>query len=173
MPHSRMSWRHINREYKNGFTLIEFIMVIILVCIMAGMSSKLVYQGFNSFLTSSNATDANWQGQVAMERMAREIRSARASSDVNTASTVTFTFIDTSGNNVSCTLSGSTVKIILNGTSYTLADGVNSLTFAYYDANGNITPVLANIRYVTISLNIAKNGSNYTMNTGIFLRNLY
>ena len=67
-----------------GFTLIELVMVIMIIAIIAAMSSKLFVQGATGLLTAQNTLSANWQGQIAMERMTRDIRDVRSAVDVNT-----------------------------------------------------------------------------------------
>ena len=153
---------------QHGFTLIELIMVIVISGIVAVMASKGLLVAAQAYLGSRNAIDANWQGEFALERMVRDIRSVRSPSDISTASASQFTFTDTSGGSVSYTLSGS--SLLRNG--QILADGVNSVTFTYFDDTGTSTGTLANIRYVTASLNITLNNSNYTIATTIYPRNL-
>lgn len=156
----------MNKQY--GFTLIELVMVIVISSIIAVMASKGLLVAAQAYLGSRDAINANWQGEIALERMARDIRAVRSSSDISTASSSQFTFTDITGTSITFNLSGSS----LMRNSQILADGVNSVTFSYFDSTGASTATLANIRYVTISLNITLNNANYTMATTIYPRNL-
>lgn len=153
---------------QNGFSLIEIIVVILLIGVIAAASAKLLISGGNAYVTSSNVINASWQGQVALERMVRDIRAVRSPSDITTASASQFVFVDSSGTTNTYTLSGS--SLTLNGN--TLADGINSLTFNYYDASGTTTATLANIRLIQITLNITQGGANFSLTTTAYPRNL-
>ncbi len=153
---------------KAGFTLIELVLVIIIMSIVSVVGATMLAQGLQSFLTLQNTTNANWQGQVALERMTREIRYVRSAADVLTQTSGEFQFVDIYGNTIAYTLSGG--NLVRN--SQTLASGVNSLTFTYHDNNGNTVATSTNLHYVGISLNITQNGSNYAATTAIFLDDL-
>jgi prepilin-type N-terminal cleavage/methylation domain-containing protein len=163
----------ISIHKKHGFTLIEFIMVIVILGIIAAMSSSLLSIGVTNFITGANIVNANWQGQIAIQRMTRDITLVRSSPDITTATASTFAFTDVFNNTISYTLTGSNLTLTYNGgTAQTLAAGVNSLTFSYFDNNGVSTAVLANINYVRIALNITQLGENYTLTTSVGPRNL-
>jgi prepilin-type N-terminal cleavage/methylation domain-containing protein len=110
---------------QQGFTLIELISVMVLVSIIVAISSQMLAQGFNAYLTSEDIIDANWQGQMAIERMVRDIRTVRSANDISVKTSSAFTFVNLAGNTMAYSLSGS--NLMLNGN--ILANGVNSLTF--------------------------------------------
>lgn len=151
-----------------GFTLIEIVVVIVLISIIAAISSQMLAQGFNAYLTSEDITDANWQGQLAMERMVRDLRTVRSANDISVNTSSAFTFVNLAGSTMAYSLSGS--NLMLNGN--ILARGVNSLTFTYYDKNGSAGPSVIDIHYVNVALNITQNNENYSVNTTVFLRDL-
>lgn len=154
---------------KLGFTLLEFILVIIVLSIIAVVSSQMLAQGLNGFLTSKNVIEADWQGRLALERMGRDIRAIRSSASITTAASNQLVFTDTNNNSVTYQLSGTN----LTRNTQTLADGIQTLTLAYTDSSGATTAVLANIRYIQITLNITKNNSNYTITTALSIRNVF
>jgi prepilin-type N-terminal cleavage/methylation domain-containing protein len=153
---------------QQGFTLIELISVMVLVSIIVAISSQMLAQGFNAYLTSEDIIDANWQGQMAIERMVRDIRTVRSANDISVKTSSAFTFVNLAGNTMAYSLSGS--NLMLNGN--ILANGVNSLTFTYYDKNGTPGASTANLNYVNIALNITQNNANFSVNTTAFLRDL-
>ena len=54
-----------------------------------------------------------------------------------------------------------------------LANGINTLTFQYYDKNGaTVSGSATNLHYVRITLNVTQNNANYTITSGVYLRDL-
>lgn len=151
-----------------GFTLIELIIVILLMGIIMAVASKMLSQGLTGYLTSKNLIEAEWQGQIGLERMARDIHLIRSLGDISTASASQLIYTDTSGTSITFQLSGTT----LMRNSQVLADGVQSLIFSYFNKNGASTSTLSDIRYITISLNVTQNNTNITLTTSIYPRNL-
>lgn len=158
--------RYLGKQ--QGFTLIELIMVIILLAVIAKVSSQMLAQGLTAYLCSEKTTEANWQGQLAIERMVRDFRTVRSANDISLHSSSAFTFVNLNGNTVAYLLNGE--DLLLNDN--VLASGVNSLTFTYYDKDGNVVSDIANLAYVNVALNLTKNGANYNIDTAVFLRDL-
>lgn len=155
-------------KQQQGFTLIELVLVIILVAVMANVASTMLAEGLRAYLTTKNITDADWQGRIALQRMERDIRAIRSSNDVATATSSQLSFVDTSGTTITYELSGTT----LLRNSQALADGIQTLTFSYFDQNGTSTATTTAIRYIRIALNITQGNANYTVTTAIYPRNL-
>jgi prepilin-type N-terminal cleavage/methylation domain-containing protein len=153
---------------KFGFTLIELVVVMVLIGIIAIVVSKILFQGFNAYLTTQNVTDADWQGRLALERMRLDIMGIRSPSDISTASANQLVFTDSNGNSITYTLSGST----LTRSGDILADGINSLQLTYLDKNGSVTATTSAIRYITIQLNVTKSNTNFNVSTSVYPRNL-
>ncbi len=156
------------RSSQQGFTLIELIIVIVLLAIIAKMASQMLGQGLNAFLMGQNVMNTNWQGQIALERLSRDLALVRSASDVSVNSATEFSFINVNGVAIDYKLSGTT--LLLN--SQVLADGVSNLSFTYYDQNGNAALTVANLRYVNVALSFNQQGVGYSVNTAVFLRNL-
>lgn len=156
-----------------GFTLLELIMVIMIISIISALGSRILSQGFTSYFNSKNLIAADWQARIALERMQRDIRAIRSPSDITTATASQLVFVNTSGNTIAYSLSGANLVRQSNaGAAQVLADGVTSLVFSYYDLNGVVTATLANIRYITISLNVTLNNTNFSVTTSVYPRNL-
>ena len=151
-----------------GFTLIELIFVIILLGIIGAIGSQMLTQGLNSFITQKNITNAIWQGQLAMERMTREIRYVRSAGDIIINTSGEFKFVDIYGESIDYKLSGSN---LLRNTK-TIANGVNTLTFSYSDQSGNAVSGTTDVHYVGITMNVTLNNTNYSLTTSIFLNDL-
>jgi prepilin-type N-terminal cleavage/methylation domain-containing protein len=157
----------------NGFTLLELVVVIMIIGVIAGIGTKILSSGFTGFFDNKNLAEANWQALVSLERLQRDLRAIRSPADITTATATSLVFNNTSGNQITYTLSGSTLTRQTNSNSaQVLADGVGSLAFSYYDNNGQTTATLNLIRQITIALNITLDNTNYSASTAVYPRNL-
>jgi prepilin-type N-terminal cleavage/methylation domain-containing protein len=157
---------------QRGFTLLEFVIVIMILGIISAIGSAILSQGFIGYIDNKNLLDADWQARTAMERIQRDIRSIRSGTDVVTASSTQLVLVNFAGNTIAYSLSGSSLMRQTNSnTSQILADGVQSITFSYFDANGAAVSSPASVRYISVSLNIVLNGTNYTVATSAYPRN--
>jgi prepilin-type N-terminal cleavage/methylation domain-containing protein len=153
---------------QQGFTLIEFVMVILLISIIAIVGSQMLAQGLKSSLTLQDITNASWQGQLAIERMMREIRYVRSAVDILIRTNGQFSFVDMNGNTIDYKLIGTN----LMRNAQILASGVNTLTFTYMDKNGNTVANTTDVHYVGITMNITLNNTQYTLTSSAFLGDL-
>lgn len=151
----------------HGFTIIELIIVIVILSILAVIALPMLSSGFNAYFTARNLSDANWQGRLALARITRDLRALTSNNNITTATATQLTFTNNANTSVSYTISGSN----LERNALTLANGVSSVTFDYYTSAGAATAVIANIVYISITLNITQNNTNVTLETVIDLRN--
>ena len=153
---------------QRGFTLIELVIVIAIIAIISVVTTKMLVQGLTGMLTAQNVVDANWQGQLAIERMSRDIRMIRSSGDITTNTSNDLAFTDINGNSVEYKLTGTD----LMRNTQILANGVNTLTFIYKDKNGNTIGGTADGMYINMMLTITQKNANYTLGTAVYLRDL-
>lgn len=170
MRHYLLYLHHTKRvtRKERGFTLIEIVLVIALLGIISVAVMRFYGNSLVATQTMQNTSDALWQARLALERMVIDIRSIRSTADITayTASNLAFTDINNSSFNYN--LSGT--NLLCN--SQVLANGINSLTFTYYDKSGVITATLANIRYVKIAITVIKQNANFTLTTSVYLREM-
>ncbi len=152
---------------RKGFTLIEAIMVIVVLGIMGAITVPLLVQAVRSYMLESNILDADAQGQLAMERMAREIRLVNPA-NITTFNVSTFAF---TLNGESVSYSRNAQNQLLRNTDL-LAAGVTSLAFAYYGSDWTtITADREHIWRIKISLTIsADQVGGIALSTSTFLR---
>jgi prepilin-type N-terminal cleavage/methylation domain-containing protein len=156
-----------------GFTLIELVFVIAILSVVAAIGSKILSQAFLGYFDNQYLVESDAQARLALERMQRDIRDIRSPNDISTATATTLVFVNTEGNTITYSLSGTSLNRQTNSNALqVLADGVQSLSFSYFSSSGISTAVTTNIRYVTISLNITLNNTNYTVATSVYGRNL-
>lgn len=151
-----------------GFTLIEMVFTIMIMAIISVVVGRVLFQGYNTMLTSDNISSTGWQGLIALERMSNGIHNIRSSSDITTISANTFGFTDVNGTAVTYTLSGS--NLLRNGNM--LANGVSSLIFTYLDSSGATTATATNVRYIRIAMTLVKNNMSIAMSTMVGTRGL-
>lgn len=146
---------------QRGFTLVELVMVIAIMGIVSVVVSRILFQSFQTFIAAQNVTNIDWEALLVMQRFENDVHNIRSSNDISTISSGTFSFVDVSGNTVTYQLSGST----LLRNSQTLATGVQSIAFGYYDANYAVTASTTGVRYVTLSAAFVQNNLSLSFST--------
>ena len=160
---------------QGGFTMVELLMVIVLFGIVAAVAAPTIQGGFRAYFTGQDISEADWQGRVALERMTRELRSARAPADLALAAAGDLTFIDLDGNSIRyCmgavgTCPGAAGELMRN--SQPLATGIGALTFSFLTRTGGATATPALAYYVSASFTASRNTITKTHQATIAPRN--
>src|SRR5690606_25189112 len=116
-----------------GFTLIELIAVIVLSGLIAVMVSKVISAQLNSVYNATTILNADAQLRVALARITRDLTNIDSITHLSPSSTTnSLVFVDNNNLTITYSLSGSS----LMRNSDILADGMQSLTFTYYDKSG-------------------------------------
>jgi prepilin-type N-terminal cleavage/methylation domain-containing protein len=162
-----------------GYTLIEIIIVIVLVGIIASITSVIILQAIKPYTDLNARSDMHYQDRLAVERIAREARNIRCcDASCNAFQTVpanpsaTLHFIDMSGKEIRFTVSG----VNLNrregaGSDYTLATGITSATpFRFLDNAGNPTTACPGIRFIEIAITDARGADSLQIRTRVHPR---
>jgi len=153
-----------------GFTLVELIVVMVVLGIVASMGAIVVRDGMLGYLRGREITSADWQGRLALERIARELRDAAAIAPANACGTATFTFSDITSTLINYTQSATT--LLRNG--QPLADnlGANGLRFHCLQRDGQTyTTTPAAVHYITVSMIISTANTSASYRTTVKPRN--
>jgi len=141
---------------KNGFTLIEIVITIVLLGIVVSLSAHglivLLVKGF-----SFSNDQVHSRQRTVHTLMARSLRSLRDDRSVITAASNQIEFIDNGNNQIGFRVSGNTLINEVNTVMFDLLDQVTTASFTYYDdyeaplaapqsGSGNIT----NIRFIRV-----------------------
>lgn len=171
----------MNFRNSKGFTIIELVITMVLIGIVAYIAADAMSTGFKAFFVTDNRKEALDQARLAMERMTREIRNTRGSSDISTADATTFTFTDISGTTITFTLNAGNINRT-SGTTNTLATGISNSTlpsgiFSYTLTTGAVTqtPTPAErllIKRIKIDFKATTNNENVALQSEVWLRNL-
>lgn len=151
-----------------GFTLIEIIIVMTLTSIVAGIGATILIAGFNAYRTNQVMIPIATKANIAMNNMIREFKSALA---VNSVGSSSLSIVNHNGNNVSYLFSGNTISRTESGVgTQTLCNAVTAFSLGYYNSNYSVTASPGQVRYISISLTINHNGTNYSLMSGTVVR---
>lgn len=153
-----------------GFTLIEFIIVIVIIGLLASMSSLLLRQIFKSYIAGKTTANLAIQSNIATTNLMREIKNAESISAIGTT---TVTFVNYLGETIVIDLSGTNLRRTVNsGSAQTLLDQVSSLNFGFFDQNFATTATASQVRFISMQITTSKDGYPYSLVTGTLLRRL-
>lgn len=168
--------KKINFKNKNGFTLIEVIVVMILIGIVAIALSGIIVYAINNYIFGRDVGQLSQRAQLALARINKELIEATA---ITFASNDQITYASSSGhiyillrngNQITLNIDGTGAQILING--LTANNGGNPfLTFSQTDGSAWTTPAnpfdqLARIQ-VWITLDILNAGNHLDFQTSI------
>lgn len=158
----------------NGFTLVSLVIAIIILGIIAAISSKILSHTVSAYINSKAAVRTDQFARMALERMTRDLLNIRSTNTLSTippTNTLTFTTVD--GTQITYSLTGKTLMRQENSqTAQPLADNVTSLSFNYLDSNGLTTTVISNIRFIDIAISVGEFNSSENLVLTVAPRNL-
>jgi len=152
---------------QTGFTLIELIACIVILGFIAVGATTIISLGAGSFFASRNADNAGTSAQLALERIAIELRDVHGGSGgMNTpvqvlASPVSIVY--TTSQTVALpgtrtlTFTGGAITLTAGGATHTLIDGVSSCTMGFSGTG------LSSTLTVTFTLTNAPKGQSFSI----------
>ena len=143
-----------------GFTLIEVVITLIVMGVLATIGATLLSRGFLSYFAGREIARDDTQGRLALERMARELRTVRSTADLNIGVANQITITDFDQNIIVYRRNAGTSQLERSqdggATFQALADNVGALTITYLRNDGitaeTVTP--ANVYYITVLLTV-------------------
>lgn len=152
---------------KEGFTLVELVVTLLLVGISAALAGVWIVSVVNSYLfTQANASTVQ-KAQLVMTRLAKEFSAISVTSSSGTG--ITYTRTDNALNSISVTIALNGNEIIINENNTgarTLVDNVNSFTLTYCDSpdsTGCPSTWSASSKIIEITLTLT--GADNTLST--------
>lgn len=161
---------------KNGFSLVELILALLLGVLFVGFGAKLVTDNIDLYtgMTARKASLADTR--QAIDRMSYELRLVQENGITNISPTEIY-FMDAQGQNTSFRLGTNGPALSIYRGNDLIVDRVSSFVVNYYDANGTeILPAPNTITDVKrIKLNIVtdevNNEGNIVLSTMVIPRN--
>jgi prepilin-type N-terminal cleavage/methylation domain-containing protein len=152
-----------------GFTLIEVVITLIVIGVLATIGATIMSSGFRSYFLGREIAQDDAQGRLALERMARELRTVRGTADLTIAVGNQVSFIDVDGNSIAYRRNAGASQLERSqtgvaGTYQPLADNVSDLQITYLRNDGinleSTTPAL--VYYITVQLTVSTQNVNLT-----------
>jgi prepilin-type N-terminal cleavage/methylation domain-containing protein len=157
-----------------GFTLVEMIIVIVVMGVIFALGGMVLGRAFESYKLTRDATDVGWQGRIALERIARELRDIRSATvaDLDVSPGFQIWFINANGNGVCFYLDPPTPATpgrlmrsdaasaaacsAVASNPQPLADNLitGGLGFGYFDNAGAITATVSSVYYVAVTISV-------------------
>jgi prepilin-type N-terminal cleavage/methylation domain-containing protein len=167
---------------QRGFTLMEFIIVIVVLGILSVVGSSVIVDTFRTTRMVDSSQSAANQARYAMERLAREMRevkydTATRSYNINSiasgATTASFTnMINNTARAVVVDLNSGNLRLSY-GTPSILCSNVTAFNLDYRQIDNSAATSTANVRFVLISLTVrdAVSGQAVSERLRVALRN--
>jgi prepilin-type N-terminal cleavage/methylation domain-containing protein len=181
-PKSEMGYSAIRNPksgFERGFTLIEIIVVIVILCIVSAITVKFLIDGLRIYTMTVNQKTLFDEGKLALERMCRDIRDAQSITvPAAGASGTLITFIrnnataqDVASESITFqrNAGNSTLEKVKTSPAATsrMADNVNTFTVTRGAVATN------NLNEITLALNLLlATGENVTLQTKVYPKNL-
>jgi prepilin-type N-terminal cleavage/methylation domain-containing protein len=176
--HSELPGRNDRTHYsellsKNkGFTLIEIVIVIVILSLISAISIKFVVDSLRIYTMTINQKILFDEGKLALERMVRDIRDARAMAEPDTGETVSDVRI-TRTNATAQDVAGEAIRFVLSGN--TLQKRKSDPSAMFIDLASNVSTFTATrgtTADITIVLTLSlATGENVTLRTRVYLKN--
>ena len=149
----------------SGMTLIELILVMVLVAILSGFISKIIYYEINTYEMIADRKDELQSSRYAFHVMTRDIRQVLNPESIFHASVDSLTFDDVDTTMISYKYQNN--EILRNGD--LLVDGVSNFYFYYFDDAGNplADPVPDPTEIRVIELNLSNTVHSQVINSKI------
>ena len=153
-------------RHERGFTLIELVVLIVVLSALGMIGAPILKATYTCYVAERDALAVDSQAQVAMDRMAREIRMV----DPATITTFTSSTLSFHANGSSVSYSRNAQGRLLRN-SDVLAVGVSALTFSYLRQDGSQATLTSQIWKIQFGLqfSVAQLGTESLTTTVLLL----
>jgi prepilin-type N-terminal cleavage/methylation domain-containing protein len=172
--------RRTPRAAREGFTLVEMVISIVIVTIVAGLLAATLRQGFAVYESASDRKLALQQARAVLLRAERELRQVRDRGALLSAGQRAVSLLTVADSTVGFNWSGTSgtpLYYARNGRSYVFCPAVDSFALDWSKGDGTaaaplVAPDSTDVRYVGVYLRLARGGQKVALREGILLRNL-
>lgn len=168
---------------KNGFTLIELVIVIVILSLLLGLSASFSFVMLDTLGLLTRQANLQESAEVALSRISRETRRLKNDQSVTTATSTQYSFIDLSDAQITYRLLSSAVVRDYDpagappSVTNELADNATAIAITYYDDGGSTiaSPTVSprtNIRRIEFRITLQDGTHTVTTQTTVRPRNL-
>lgn len=154
---------------RKGFTIIEMVMVIVVVGIISFVFAIYIREGFSAWEFLSGQKSMAMSTRAAINRVVKELKRVKQSTNILTHTTKEVSFIDVEDNTVTFSQSGSD---LLRGSDVLLENLRDpcGLQFTYLDKDGNQTAITSDMRVVRCLLTVVKGDNKFVVESAARIR---
>lgn len=157
---------------KQGYSLVELIIIISLIGILAPIAGMVLSAGFKAALSGITLGQLSQESGQALTLMARELRNATSISAISSNS-ISFTKLNHSGT-ITYDVDGNTLRRspAAGSTPQSVTTHLSSLSINGYATDLSATTNAANVKLINIELSLTQNNSTTSLIKTVFPRNL-
>ncbi len=160
--------RKQTKKSRAGFTLIEYVIVILVMSLIISIFAAMLVQGTKAFNFAVVRETLMTEAEAAVERMTREIRSLVSPGHIIEAHPDELSFADAHGNVIRYFESGG--KLFRNDNLF--SENLQSLSFNYLDSGNNpVEEDYTDIRIIEVKLVLSRGGKEVEIESRIRPRN--
>lgn len=164
---------------KNGFTLIELIIVTALIGILTGVIALIFAVGLKTWSSGMGRANLRQDGNLAIEIMVRELSQAKSFTTAQSSQVKFDADIDDDGidEQITFAISGANLTRTVDGTAAVLISNLQAFDLLYRDLNdvSMAFPITGgdrdNIRIIIMSLILNKGDETFTLSSSVYARN--
>jgi prepilin-type N-terminal cleavage/methylation domain-containing protein len=167
-----------------GFTLIEAIATIVVLGVIASVSSGIILSAADGYLGATVQAQLHTELSVAMDRIVRELQkidldesASGVAPDVDTFTSTTIAWSNPADENSALWLDGTDLKVIIDDSddAVLLADVVSVAFAASDESDASLALPLAGptcdaIRRITVTITLTRSGETSSLRSNVFLR---
>lgn len=149
-------------------------MVIVILAILVAASTPFITTVLNVWVSDRTERDIVFNARLALNRMVREIRQIKNSTDYITTWTGTeFNFTDIKNDTIDFRQSSGSHLLLRNNDELTnMLSASNGLNFTYLDSSGNVAVQKRDIRMVRVILNLVSGENTISVESLARFRNI-
>lgn len=162
-----------------GFSLIEAVAALVVLGLLAALAAPLLGNGVRAYNDNAERVKTLAKLRLAGERLTREIREIRRNPlppfyyDISAMGVGRLEFFKSDGTRVTLTDAAPLATLAYDNPPgiWTLSDGLGSLRFSYWQADGVTPASLATLAFVEFELVLSDGGYSYPQRCRVALRN--
>lgn len=155
-----------------GASLVEMMVTIVLIGIIAAVTTRMLLSGAGAFNSVSSRNDTLHSNRISLEMLMKDLRAIKSSNDITTATSSQLVFNNINDEQINYHFTNG----ILYKNSNMIMKGLSSFQFTFYDDNGTIinspVSVPSDIWDINVSVEATVDGSPFHLESKMHPRNI-